>query len=345
MNESDSKNTQDQVDPQEIIIHVRDRRKPRQYIVDNLIMDEYFPIIGALGYSIYSLLVRMSNERDGEQARASLRMMCAHLNIESRSALGYYITLMEIFGLLFKDMPEAVIMQNGKRVKKKMGNRTNYYYILDVKPVTSERVKGFKTAVKTNETFNDSYRELFLKMLDEWRPIQSLWRKPGKKIKTVVGQDKLPLNFDDEDEEAAPPSPATLQDGDPTSLAILRRLEITKPSLLQELGHHKPSDILALVWYGQTQSWMEKDRLSGYVIKNLGPDGSPPPKMYLDLAKFWLSIDMETREDLSNWYFYSQREANQLAQEVKTETSVAQAALKLVNQDPQKNHLLDWLDI
>ena len=99
-------------------------------------------------------------------------------------------------------MPEAVIMQNGKRVKKKMGNRTNYYYILDVKPVTSERVKGFKTAVKTNETFNDSYRELFLKMLDEWRPIQSLWRKPGKKIKTVVGQDKLPLNFDDEDEEA-----------------------------------------------------------------------------------------------------------------------------------------------
>lgn len=344
MNDSDSKNSQDQVDHQEIIIHVRDRRKPRQYIVDNLIMDEYFPIIGPLGYSIYSLLVRMSNERDGEQARASLRMICAHLSIESRSALGYYITLMEIFGLIFKDLPEAVIMQNGKRVKKKMGNRTNYYYILDVKPVTPKRIKEFKTAVKTNETFNDSYQDLFLKMLDDWRPIQSLWRPKGKKIKTVVGQDQLPLSFDDEDEDTAPPPPATLQDADPVSLKILQRLEITKPSLLQELGHHKPNHILALAWFGKTQSWLKNDRLSGYVIKNLGRDGAPAPKGFCELARHWLEIDTEVREELKDCYLYGDY-PNEVAQDFEIPLAAAKAALKLSSQDPKENYFIEWLDI
>lgn len=343
MTDSNPINRQDEANSGEIVIHVRDRRKPKQFIVDNLIMDEYFPLVGATGYSIYSLLVRMSNERDGEQARASLRMMCSHLSIESRSALGYYITLMEILGILFKDLPEAIIMQNGRQVKKKMGNRTNYYYILDVKPVTPERLKAFKTAVQANEVFNDTYRTLFLKNIEDWRPIQSHWRRPGKKIKTVVGQDSLPLDFG-QDENTAPPSTATMQDADPKSLEILRRIEITRPSLLQELGQHKPSDILALVWYGQTQSWMEDDRLSGYIIKNLGNDGAPAPKGFHQLASFWLQADEENREELKDCHLYGNHPSN-ITQDFAVPLAAAKAALKLSSPHPAKNYFLIWLDI
>jgi hypothetical protein len=128
-------------------------------------------------------------------------------------------------------------------------------------------------------------------------------------------------------------------------LEILRRLEITKPSLLQDIGHRQPEEILGLVFFGHTQSWMEEDRLSGYVIKNLQPDGAPAPTRFQELANFWLSTDAETREEISRWYFYSKREAAGLADDMGTSTEIVKAALKLVNQDPHENHLLAWLDI
>lgn len=333
----------DQQQEDEIVIHVRDRRKPKQYIVDNLIMDEYYPIIKSSGYSIYSLLVRMSNERSGEQTWASLRMMAAHLGIGSNSTLSYYITLLEITGLIFKDLPEAIVMQGGKKVKKKLGNRSNIYYILDVKPVTPERLEAFKVAVKTNQTFTESYRNLFLKNLDEWQPIQSHWRPKGKKIKTIVGQPGLPFTDEAKEDDAAP-SVATIEDANPTSLKILRQLEITKPSLLQELGQQNPAHILALIFYGRTQSWMEDDRISGYVIKNLGPDGAPAPKKFMQVAQYWLSANEEQRQLLADAWPY-QGYAHSLSQEYELPLPIAEVALKLTNQDPSKNCFLEWLDL
>ncbi len=334
--------TEDSQDQQEIVIHVRDRRKPKQYIVDNLIMDEYHPLIGNLGYSIYSLLVRMSNERDGEQARASLRMMCAHLGIESRAVLGYYITLMEMCGLLFKDLPEVIIIQGGKRVKKKLGNRSSTYYILDVKPVTKERLKEIKTAVATNNTFNDTYKQLFLRSIKSWKPIQQVWSRPNTQIKTIVGQ--MALDLDDQVPESAPPPPATLQEADPKSIEILRQVNITKPSLIQQLGQRKPDQILALIWYGRSQSWLEDDRISGYVIKNLAPDGAPPPKGFLELAKFWLEGDLEDRQAVADAYIFGGN-AKSLAEDLNISLTAAKAAAQLSSQYATKNHLLEWLEI
>lgn len=347
MNESDSNPKHESTIQEEIVIHVRDRRKPKQYIVDNLIMDEYFPLIGPLGYSVYSQLVRMSNERSGEQARASLRMLCAHLGIKSRAVLGYYISLLEITGLVFKDLPEVIVQQGKKKVKKKLGNRSNTYYILDVKPVSPERLKAIKTAVKTNQSFSDSYRALFLEKIENWRPVQALWRPKGdSKIKTVVGQSELPLAFEDEKEEVgdAAESLATLQNAEPVSLEILRRLEITKPSLLQELGQHKPSDILGMVFYGLTQSWMEEERLSGYIIKNLGEDGAKAPEGFYQLAKFWLSANTENREALSNAYLYGDHPKG-LAEDMGISVNAAKAALRLSKRYSNDNHFQNWLSI
>ena len=298
------------------------------------------PLLGHLDTASIRYSSKCQTKKAGEQANPSLRMMCAHLGIESRAALSYYITLMEIADILYKDLPETIVMQGKKQVKKKHGNRSNTYYILDVKPVTPERIKQIKTAVQTNETFTESYRQLFLKNLEDWRPIQALWTRPRKRIKTVVGQTEMPLPMPEDEEETAPPS---MQEANEKTLEILRQLEITKPSILQKLGHTEPAKVLALIFFGLSKDWMKSNRLSGYVIKNLKPDGAPAPKTYLELAKFWLEADQEQREEIEASYTLST--AYSLTQIVPISEKAAKVAMKLSSRNDEENAFIEWLDI
>lgn len=173
----------------EVIIRVRDRRTQYQFSIHNLLIDEWYPIIGVHGYALYSLYVRMAS-RDDERCYPSVRLIRAHMGM-SASTISDYNRLLRWCGLIH--------VESGGQ------NRPNDYYILDIPSVTPatmqlliERVEGeerrrveerlakaarfaeagfLDKAEKLKAKESDKFCQTVLKRLLQWRPISSYWQR------------------------------------------------------------------------------------------------------------------------------------------------------------------------
>lgn len=189
-------------DEEEITLYIRDRRRAKQYIVDNLVMDHWFPIIGETGYAIYSLLVRMSHSEE-EKASVGFSTICEHLGVDSngadapqlsRATVMYYISLLEHCALIYRDKPETIVVNpaTGEQTAKRQGNRSNTYYVLDVQEVTRESLDTIRAAIGSDAGISAKYRRIFNGRIARWKSIQQVWSgSRRRRIKTVVGQQAL----------------------------------------------------------------------------------------------------------------------------------------------------------
>lgn len=155
-------------------IVVRDRRKPRQYSIENIIMDEWYPIIRQSGYLIYSFYVRMANRDKDESAWPAYSLLREHLKIGS-STISEYNQLLVGCRLLH--------IQPGN------ARRSNVYYILDPQPVSPELLSDLYQTVKRDWPQKSKLRETVLQRIEDWVPLQALWeqrRHNGKNAIRVI---------------------------------------------------------------------------------------------------------------------------------------------------------------
>lgn len=318
----------------EIVLTVRDRRRVKQFTIDNMILDEWFPLIGETGFAIYSLFVRMSNPNHGESCSVSFSVMAEHLNMHN-STLSNYISFLELCGLIYRDRPEIILHDHeGRPVKRRQGNRANTYYVLDIQTISRERLNELKTAV-SEHAFTHDYQSFFLGRIETWRPIQKLWAsRRRQRIKTQVAQLALDLG-------EQPKSPPT---ANKQTHALLRRVGVIEAGSLKELGGHSPALVLALIWYAHVEhrEWLKGD-VSGWLKKQLRV-GTVPPNGYLRLSEWWLGLDEDHREgfveNVFGWGAYMS-EASQLeaAEAYELDEDVCKAAIAI-----GRKQLSEWIE-
>ena len=137
-------------------ITVRDRRKPRQFSIDNVVMDQWLPIIGETGFAFYSLLVRLARKGE-EKSFPGYTLISGHLGI-ARSTVSAYAKLLTFCGLVH------VVAGNT--------HRSNTYYILEPPEVTPERLELILLKVQGAWPENNSYRKTFEKRIKAWKSLQ-----------------------------------------------------------------------------------------------------------------------------------------------------------------------------
>jgi len=153
------------------LVIVRDRRKARQYSIENLIMDEWFPILGATGYAIYSLYVRMANSKD-ERAWPAYSLVQRHLGIGAAS-VSEYNQLMEWCGLL--------------HIEPGNHHSSNTYFILDPPAITLDLLQSLRQSL-TGWGSNRRLAGTIRKRIQAWESLEMIWsdrRAAGKRIRVV----------------------------------------------------------------------------------------------------------------------------------------------------------------
>ncbi len=153
-------------------ITVRDRRKPRQFSIDNSIIDQWFPLIGPTGYAFYSLLVRLAR-KDTEEAFPGYTLISKHLGV-SRSTVNAYAKFLAICGLV--------------HIRPGNSHRSNTYYILEPPPVTREKLLEVLEGISKGFDLDDRYRGTFEKRVKNWRPLQSHFRNTAESTKQEPAQ-------------------------------------------------------------------------------------------------------------------------------------------------------------
>ncbi|RIK38001.1 MAG: hypothetical protein DCC55_22440 [Chloroflexi bacterium] len=98
---------------------LRDNRQPGFCIIDNELLDEYAPRIGAYGVAVYALIVRFAGRKDA--AFPSYQTIADRIGISRRKAISTVQALLDM-GLIEKT----------KRVGP-TGNTSNLYTLLDLK--------------------------------------------------------------------------------------------------------------------------------------------------------------------------------------------------------------------
>jgi hypothetical protein len=152
----------------EEVICVRDRREKYQFSIHNRIIDEWVPIIGPLGYMLYSLYVRMASN-DDERCFPGYRLIQDHLGIGA-STVSDYNKLLVWAGLIY--------IESGNNIE------SNNYYILDIPEVTPDRLEKLRQQAQQDLKPESKFLACILSRLEDWRPIQAYWTQ--KKPKPVV---------------------------------------------------------------------------------------------------------------------------------------------------------------
>lgn len=153
-------------------ITVRDRRKPRQFSIDNIVMDQWFPIIGETGFAFYSLLVRLARKGE-EKSFPGYTLISEHLGV-GRSTVSAYAKLLTFCGLVH------VVSGNA--------HRSNTYYILEPSEVTPERLRMMLTKIQAFWPAENRYRKTFEKRIKSWHPLQSHFKAAKSDPLTIEAQ-------------------------------------------------------------------------------------------------------------------------------------------------------------
>jgi hypothetical protein len=155
----------------DVTIRVRDRRQKYQYSVANVVMDEWLPIIGHVGYALYGLYVRLSNLQD-ERAYPGYSTIMRHMGI-GRSTISEHNRLLVICGLI-EIVPGDFTTSND-------------YYLLDIPHITPETRVDIRKRIETGFSVKSINRQTFLKRLDKWQP---LFAKKDGAFPTLVFPDQ-----------------------------------------------------------------------------------------------------------------------------------------------------------
>ncbi|KAA3661606.1 MAG: hypothetical protein DWQ04_15960 [Chloroflexi bacterium] len=168
-------------------IVVRDRRSVHQFSIHNRVVDEWFPIITARGFALYSMYCRMASKEE-ERCYPGYRLIAKHMGM-GISTISDYNKLLVWCGLLH--------IEPGDR------NSPNDYYILDIPEVTEDllaRIRKLagkdvtrleqereeeaqkldaagmkKDAAKLRQKRVGTFYSGLLKRLDKWEPIYVHW--------------------------------------------------------------------------------------------------------------------------------------------------------------------------
>jgi len=160
---------------QEITIRVRDRRAKHQFSVHNRIIDQWYPIIGSTGLTLYSLYVRFANFED-ERSYPGYTLIQKHLGL-GRSTISEYNKLLELCGLI-QIVP-------GDNV------RTNDYYLLDIPEVTPETLRELASRVRGSFSVKSHSRQVFLRRIRDWIPLPAHFKSANQSAVAVYRQGGL----------------------------------------------------------------------------------------------------------------------------------------------------------
>jgi hypothetical protein len=143
-------------------IIVKDRRKPRHYRIDNVVFDEWLPLLGTIGYTLYSTYTRMADSSD-ERSWPGYQLIENHLNI-SPGSIADYNRLLAWCGL--------VHIEPGNPVT----NTPNNYYILEPEPVSIELLHQIRRQATEHYAPSHTFLIRLIERLENWRPLSSYYR-------------------------------------------------------------------------------------------------------------------------------------------------------------------------
>lgn len=210
--QTDAQTNAPPTDDASTVIRVRDRRQKHQFSIHNRIIDEWQPIIGQAGFTLYSLYVRMAHNND-ERCYPGYTTISEHLGI-SPATISNHNKLLVWCGLLH--------IEPGNQRKP------NDYYILDVPPVTPETLDAIRQTAAAELPPDNKFRRTIFKRLDKWQPIQAIWNRHAKaRHVIVVHPNQLSLFPDDE---------GTTLAEHPTTLAEQGTTLAEHPTTLAEQG-------------------------------------------------------------------------------------------------------------
>lgn len=107
-------------------IEIRDTRKGNWFWVDNAVLTDYFPKIGALGFTLYSCLAMLS--RNSPTVSSSYSQLGKLLDLSPRTIMRTIQTLVD-----------AGLIAVEKRIDRAQGQEANIYSLLAVKTSTSNQ--------------------------------------------------------------------------------------------------------------------------------------------------------------------------------------------------------------
>ena len=139
---------------------VRDRRKPRRFSIDNIVMDDWLPLLGAVGFGFYALLSRLARMGE-EKSFPGYSLISEHLGV-SRSTVAAYVRFLQLSELVH------VVSGNSRR--------SNTYYLLEPRPVTDEVLAELAAGVAAAWPEDNSFRRTFERRLASWSPLRSRFR-------------------------------------------------------------------------------------------------------------------------------------------------------------------------
>ena len=300
-------------------IVVRDRRQPRQFSICNVVIDEWYPIIGPIGYSLYSLYVRMARI-DDERCWPGYTLIGQHLGI-GRSSISEYNRLLCWCGLIY--------IEEGDR------NHSNNYYILDVPEVTAGTMQHLLQEATVALSPGSELLATLKRRLDTWEPIQALWGRTSRRIEVIrPGQMILP-GLDEGSPVPEHPSPVpehpvrvqdcnnpkeqskpTIQRDNPQQQEAARVSEddVVVEALLAEAGIAEPmrSKLAQCVDRYTARAWIlyaETQELAsppGFLVSVLR-DRRKPPAEFVRLAQIgprawaWLEKHAPARDLTGTW--------------------------------------------
>ena len=149
-------------------IEVVSEKESHFFMVENEIMTEYRPIIGATGYDLYGFYSQMANRKKNNSLYPSMQLISAHLGY-ARSTLSEYNWLLEWCGLL--------------RIEAGAVGEKNIYYLLPVKPITPELLAKLTQVLQPDDKDCKEWARFKANRLEavkNWQPLSAHFKaKPA----------------------------------------------------------------------------------------------------------------------------------------------------------------------
>jgi hypothetical protein len=154
-------------------IEVVNQKESHFFIVENEIVTEYRPIIGATGYDLYGFYSQMANRKKNNSLYPSMQLISAHLGY-IRSTLSQYNWLLEWCGLL--------------RIESGIVGEKNIYYLLPVKPITPELLIKLTQVLQPDDKDSKEWARFKANRLEAvkaWQPLCAHFKAPRSAPKTA----------------------------------------------------------------------------------------------------------------------------------------------------------------
>lgn len=305
-------------------IVVRDRRRQRHFRIENEVFDDWLPILGTLGFSIYSMYNRLASSND-ERSYPGYQLIEGFLNI-SAGTIANYNRLLVWCGLIHVERGDAA------------RNLPNEYFILDPPRLTPSILHEIRQQALAHYDKESFFLQALLERLNNWRPLEAYFpkRDPIAVIKATHNGEwathngERPTHIREQGthirEQAAHTRERPTYDSEqPTHIgrveqktntnnkqtnkkkqeqptigwlvgsSILERMGVLEPFKTQIGGKYPADLILATAWWVLGETWAENP--AGLLVARLS-EGKYPPDGFVELAEFVLALDEDDRAAL-----------------------------------------------